>query len=84
MKKIINEPDNYLKEMLSGIYIAHEETVTFSALCLNTKKKEKSASPQEAVPVIFLCSLAMLEKACWTAAAWVTYFNLRVQIRCLP
>ena len=28
MKKIINEPDNYLKEMLSGIYIAHKDMVT--------------------------------------------------------
>ena len=25
MKKIINQPDNYIKEMLEGIYIAHKD-----------------------------------------------------------
>ena len=29
MKKIINEPDHYLKEMLSGIYIAHPDSQYF-------------------------------------------------------
>ncbi|TDW16193.1 dihydroxyacetone kinase DhaK subunit [Breznakia blatticola] len=31
MKKIINNPENYLKEMLEGIYIAHQDQVT----CVN-------------------------------------------------
>lgn len=73
MKKIINEPDNYLKEMLSGIYIAHKDMVTCTdddLQCLVSKyKKEGKVGPQEAVPDTFLCSLAMLERACWMAAA---------------
>ena len=28
MKKIINQPDNYIKEMLEGIYIAHKDDLT--------------------------------------------------------
>ena len=28
MKKIINHPDNYIKEMLEGIYIAHKDDLT--------------------------------------------------------
>ena len=28
MKKIINSPDNYIKEMLEGIYIAHADDLT--------------------------------------------------------
>ena len=44
MKKIINEPDNYLKEMLSGIYIAHEDMVTCTdgdLQCLVSKHKKE-------------------------------------------
>jgi len=43
MKKIINEPDNYLKEMLSGIYIAHQNQLTYvndDPQCLVTKTKK--------------------------------------------
>lgn len=29
MKKIMNDPNNYLKEMLEGIYIAHKDKVTY-------------------------------------------------------
>lgn len=29
MKKIINDPENYLDEMLEGIYIAHKDQLTF-------------------------------------------------------
>ena len=44
MKKIINEPDNYLKEMLSGIYIAHKDMVTCTdgdLQCLVSKYKKE-------------------------------------------
>ena len=30
MKKIINQPDNYIKEMLEGIYIAHKDDLACS------------------------------------------------------
>lgn len=42
MKKIINLPDNYVKEMLEGIYIAHSDKVTYTAddvHCLVTANK---------------------------------------------
>ena len=29
MKKIINQPDNYIKEMLEGIYIAHKDDLAY-------------------------------------------------------
>lgn len=44
MKKIINEPDHYLKEMLSGIYIAHKDMVTCTdddLQCLVSKHKKE-------------------------------------------
>lgn len=44
MKKIINNPENYLSEMLEGIYIAHKDQVTFvndDKQCLVTKTKTK-------------------------------------------
>ena len=44
MKKIINNPENYLSEMLEGIYIAHEKQITFvndDKQCLVTKSKTK-------------------------------------------
>ena len=31
MKKIINQPENYVNEMLEGIYIAHPDLVTYTA-----------------------------------------------------
>lgn len=44
MKKIINNPENYLQEMLEGIYIAHPDLVTYTnsdRQCLiNAKTKE--------------------------------------------
>jgi phosphoenolpyruvate---glycerone phosphotransferase subunit DhaK len=42
MKKIINNPENYVKEMLEGIYIAHPDLVTYTAddvHCLIAAKK---------------------------------------------
>jgi dihydroxyacetone kinase DhaK subunit (EC 2.7.1.121) len=46
MKKIINQPDNYIKEMLEGIYIAHKDDLTcvdgdLQVLVSKHKKKEK-------------------------------------------
>lgn len=35
MKKIINSPENYLSEMLEGIYIAHQDQIT----CVNDDKQ---------------------------------------------
>jgi len=43
MKKIINKPENYLKEMLEGIYIAHKNDVTCvgeDLQCYVTKHKK--------------------------------------------
>lgn len=31
MKKIINKPENYVKEMLEGLYIAHSDLITYTA-----------------------------------------------------
>ncbi|HEX2939149.1 MAG TPA: dihydroxyacetone kinase subunit DhaK [Ruminiclostridium sp.] len=42
MKKIINKPENYVKEMLEGIYIAHPDLITYTdedVHCLVTAKK---------------------------------------------
>lgn len=44
MKKIINKPENYLKEMLDGIYIAHKDLVTYTnndKQCLVAKFKKE-------------------------------------------
>ena len=43
MKKIINDPNNYLTEMLEGIYIAHQDQITYvkdDYQCLVTKKRK--------------------------------------------
>lgn len=44
MKKIINNPDNYLQEMLDGIYIAHNDLITYTnddKQCLVAKFKKE-------------------------------------------
>ncbi len=44
MKKIINDPNNYLKEMLEGIYIANPDLITYTnndMQCLVSKYKKK-------------------------------------------
>lgn len=43
MKKIINSPENYLSEMLEGIYIAHQDQITYvndDKQCLVIKNKK--------------------------------------------
>lgn len=42
MKKIINKPENYVNEMLEGLYIAHPDLITYTAndlRCLVTANK---------------------------------------------
>lgn len=42
MKKIINQPENYVKEMLEGLYVAHSDLITYTAddvHCLVTANK---------------------------------------------
>lgn len=46
MKKIINSPENYLQEMLEGIYIAHKDQISYvnddrQCLVFNVKKPGK-------------------------------------------
>lgn len=46
MKKLINSPDNYLQEMLEGIYIAHKDQISYvnddrQCLVTNIKKPGK-------------------------------------------
>lgn len=44
MKKIINQPENYVNEMLEGIYLAHSDLVTYTnndLRCLVTANKVK-------------------------------------------
>lgn len=44
MKKIINQPENYVNEMLEGIYIAHPDLVTYTAgdvRCLVSANKKE-------------------------------------------
>jgi len=46
MKKVINKPENYVEEMLEGIYIAHSDLVTYvgddkQCLVATNKKKNK-------------------------------------------
>lgn len=44
MKKIINKPENYIKEMLEGIYIAHPDLITYTdddLHCLVSKNKKE-------------------------------------------
>ncbi|WP_097015528.1 dihydroxyacetone kinase subunit DhaK [Anaerocolumna aminovalerica] len=44
MKKIINQPENYVNEMLEGLYIAHPDLITYTnddLRCLVTAKKKE-------------------------------------------
>ena len=44
MKKLINKPENYVKEMLEGLYIAHPDLITYTdndVHCLVTANKKK-------------------------------------------
>lgn len=44
MKKIINKPENYVNEMLEGLYIAHPDLITYTnndVRCLVTANKKK-------------------------------------------
>lgn len=43
MKKIINDPNKYLSEMLEGIYIAHQNQLTYVMMIRNVwLPKQKS------------------------------------------
>ena len=45
MKKIINTPENFIPEMLEGLYAAHPDQVTFARgdlHCLVTAKKKEN------------------------------------------
>ncbi len=42
MKKVINKPENYVNEMLEGLYIAHSDLITYTnedLRCLVTANK---------------------------------------------
>jgi len=44
MKKIINKPENYVNEMLEGLYIAHPDLITYTGgdlRCLVTRSKKE-------------------------------------------
>ena len=44
MKKLINKPENYVKEMLEGLYIAHPDLITYTGddvHCLVTSNKKE-------------------------------------------
>ncbi|NCD06348.1 MAG: dihydroxyacetone kinase subunit DhaK [Spirochaetia bacterium] len=44
MKKLINKPENYVKEMLEGLYIAHPDLITYTGddvHCLVTANKKE-------------------------------------------
>lgn len=44
MKKLINKPENYVKEMLEGLYIVHPDLITYTdndVHCLVTANKKK-------------------------------------------
>lgn len=44
MKKLINKPENYVKEMLEGLYIAHPDLITYTdndVHCLVTANKKE-------------------------------------------
>lgn len=44
MKKIINKPENYVNEMLEGLYVAHPDLITYineDVRCLVTANKKK-------------------------------------------
>lgn len=44
MKKVINQPENYVKEMLEGLYIAHPDLITYTnddLCCLVTANKKE-------------------------------------------
>ena len=43
MKKILNRPENYVNEMLEGLYIAHPDLITYTnndVRCLVTANKK--------------------------------------------
>ena len=49
MKKIINQPDNYIKEMLEGIYIAHKDDLA----CVEDVYKRQIKSTKRYSPFFF-------------------------------
>lgn len=58
MKKIINDPNKYLSEMLEGIYIAHQNQLTYvndDPQCLVTKKKKQGRWESQPVEEADIC-----------------------------
>lgn len=52
MKKIINDPNKYLSEMLEGIYIAHQNQLTYVMMIRNVwLPKQKKQGRWESQPV---------------------------------
>ena len=60
MKKLINVPENYVNEMLEGIYLAHPDHVTYTQAIYAVwsppiRWRERWESQPEEVLDIFLC-----------------------------
>ncbi len=58
MKKIINDPNKYLSEMLEGIYIAHQNQLTYvndDPQCLVTKTKKQGRWESQPVEEADIC-----------------------------
>ena len=84
MKKIINKPEDYVKEMLEGLYIAHPDLITYTNGDVHCLVTAKSASRRAAVPDTYRFFSDMSAKECSMHARSAMYFKARVRIKCSP
>jgi dihydroxyacetone kinase-like protein len=89
MKKIINKPENYVNEMLEGLYIAHPDLVTYTGHDLHclvsaVKKEGKVGIATGGGSGHLPLFLGYVGKECWTVVPSEMYFNLPARSRCLP
>jgi len=87
MKKILNDPENFVNEMLKGLCAAHPEYYQQTGpqgrvmLDLKRRSRVRSASSQVAARDIFRSSQVMWEKDCSMQQQSVMYFAPLPQIR---
>lgn len=88
MKKFLNQPKDFVDEMLEGILLAHPDQLAFTAgdrRCIiraGAPKKGKVAIATGAARAICPCSWAMWARECWTAVPSAASFSPLAPNRC--
>lgn len=88
MKKLLNDPKNFVPEMLDGLLKAHADQLSFAAgdvHCIvraDAPVQGKVALAQAAAQDTCPSSSVTWAKACWTAAPWAMSSSRLAPTKC--